>query len=149
MSNRLRSIQRETLLTFVFVLSVACSDTVGVAVSTTQQPVTSINQGELVHASVTIGDGLDLEESRIPLLVTYGGCSGGLVPQEIETIEVEETHGTVLIEVFVRLPPQPFPTTCPDNPTIKHSVELKSPLGSRTIEVTFEKQTFTLWPTDS
>lgn len=95
---------------------------------------------------MSLDGGLEVEKNEIPLLVTYGGCTGGLVPEEIESIEVEEGSETVLIEVFVRLPPSPFPTTCPENPTIEHTVELQSPVGDRKIDVVADGETSTLWP---
>lgn len=82
----------------------------------------------------------------MPLLVTYGACSGGLIPDEIASVEVEETQETVMIQVMIRLPPQPFPTTCPENPIIEHTVELDSPVGDRIIEVAGDKGTVVLSP---
>jgi hypothetical protein len=67
------------------------------------------------------------------------------VPEEVKSVDVEETAEFVRIAVFIRLPPA-LTTTCPANPEIEHTVVLDSPVGERIVELVFGDGTFVLWP---
>ena len=125
---------------------VACSG--APTVDSTSPTEGSLDEGELVDASVSLGGQLDVESTELPLLVTYNGCSGGTVPSDIDSmdVEVEESQEAVVIRVVIRLPPQPFPTTCPENPILDYVVELDSPLGDRVVDVRSDRGTVRLWP---
>jgi hypothetical protein len=152
----LRSLLLPTIVAFTVVCVVACSPESEPAGSTTPRggattlgSLASGETGELVHASVLLQGDLDTGARELPLIVTYGDCIGGLVPQEVESVELVETKETVTIAVFVRLPPAPYPTTCPGNPEIEYTIILDSPLGARTVEVESGDETYLLWPIDA
>lgn len=103
------------------------------------------SDGELTHASVWLESQPDTDADWFVLNVTYGGCSGGTLPEEIERVDVDETVDAIVITAWIRLP-QSFPTTCPENPVLSHTVELSSPLGERTIEAVANDRVEILWP---
>lgn len=153
--NRSRSLVLPTLVAFTLVLLVACSPEREPADGTTRLdggatpgPDADAESGELIHAWVLLQDDLDPGSSELPLLVTHGGCTGGVVPEAVERVELVETQETVRIAVFIRLPPGPYLTTCPANPEIEHSVMLDSPVGERTVQLEFGDETYPLWPID-
>jgi hypothetical protein len=149
-------ILRPTLVLLSLVGVVACSADVELTVSTTQLsgdttvgPASSGDMGERIHAWASLQDDLDPAASELPLLVTHTGCAGGLIPEEVESVEVEETEDNVRIAVFIRLPPAPYPTTCPANPEIEHTITLDSPIGQRTVELLFGDESYVLWPIEA
>ncbi|MEM9894196.1 MAG: hypothetical protein AAF962_25365 [Actinomycetota bacterium] len=75
---------------------------------------------------------LDPESRQVPVLFTEKACAGGgaLAGREVRPSVVEMTD-RIEIVVFVEAPQGP--QSCPGNSEVSWTVELESPVGSRTI----------------
>lgn len=101
---------------------------------------------ETERGEVSLAFPPDPSRSEVPLLVTSNRCSGGLIPAGIASVNVEEAAVSIDIDVWIELPEETWPTTCPPNPVLEVTAPLDAPLGARTVWIVTDRGLFQLWP---